>query len=240
MPPCCPPVLYLLLFLWQGLFDVLRCHSRDEGVSCLQSRCPLSGTHDGPRDTSVAMGILSWFRWVAGCSPSSTQEADDSPVHSEGMEGGNQGWESRWEEELTAQIPKRGDNSLWNSVFHWKEHSIDCPIPCWAFSTDNKAINGWQRKHLFASWCERDQAPLMWVPQSFPPWFCLSGRQWVFKQMPTTPYSTGSRVPSALRRGLFCKCWSRVALTAFLLYSSPKIINPWSTVCVCVCIHTHT
>ena len=76
----------------------------------------------------------------------------------------------------------------------------------------------------------------MWVPQSFPPWFCLSGRKWVFKQMPTTPYSAGRRVPSALRRGLFCKCWSRVALTAFLLYSSPKIINPWSTVCVCVCV----
>jgi hypothetical protein len=27
---------------------------------------------------------------------------------------------------LTAQIPKRGDTSLWDIVFHWKEHR-DCP-----------------------------------------------------------------------------------------------------------------
>lgn len=153
------------------------------------------------------------------------------------MEGGNQGWKRRWEEELIAQIPKRDDTSLWDTVFHWKEHSIDCPILCWAFSADNKEIDGWQRKHLFASWYERNQVPLMWVPQSFPPWFCLSGRKWMYMQIPTTPDSAGSRVPSALKRGRFCRWWSRVALTAFLFYSPLKIIIPEA---LCVCIHAHT
>ena len=52
------------------------------------------------------------------------------------------------------------------------------------------------------------------------------------------PHQTvqGSRVSSALKRGRFCRWWSRVALTAFLFYSPRKIINPWSSLFV----YTHT
>lgn len=188
MPPCCPPVLYLLLLLWQGFFDVLRCHSRHKGSSCLQEQVPLLWETWWPQRHFCGAGTLSWFRWVAGCSHSLTQEADDSLVHSEGMEGR----QPRMKKQVGGGIDcpnskERGDTSLWDIVFHWKEHSIDCPIPCWAFSADNKEIDGGKGNISLPLGMRAEY--VMWVPRNFPPWFCLSGRKWMFKQMPTTPDS---------------------------------------------------
>lgn len=98
------------------------------------------------------------------------------------------GWEAT-KDERCDWLPKfqREVTLLWDIVFHWKEHSTDCPIPCWAFSADNKEIDLVAKETSLCLLYERLNAWCEFL--EFPSLVLLVWQKWMFKQMPTTPDS---------------------------------------------------